>query len=93
MIDKPTDAQNESKAHAAVGRAIAAGSAVRETSQRAGRAIGSGCTTVFIGVLAFGLIMSSTPWWFKLLGLAAGAGIYAVIGALRRRASAFKSKR
>ncbi len=88
MITKPTNSETESKAHVAVGRAMAAGGVARDTSRPVGRAAGAFYLKLFLAVIAFGLIMSSTPWWFKLAGLAVLAAIFALARARTARASA-----
>ncbi len=87
MISKPRISETGSPAHVAVGRAMAAGGAVRDTSRRAGRVAAMFYTKIFLGVMAFGLIMSSTPWWFKLAGIAILTGIFALVRTRMVRAS------
>ena len=41
--------------------------------------VSSGCLMLFLVMMAFGLLTSGTPWWFKLPGLALfGGAIYLV---------------
>jgi hypothetical protein len=79
MIRKPFGAQRESRAHVAVGRAIDVGSAAGKSAQQGARMLNSGCLMLFLLMMAFGLLTSATPWWFKLPGLALfGGAIYLV---------------
>jgi hypothetical protein len=87
MIRKPSSAERESKAHATVGRAMEIGGEVREASARAGRAAGMLYFKIFLGLMAFGLLTSSTPLWFKALLFALGFGVYRLIQAYRARFS------
>jgi hypothetical protein len=79
MIQKPPGAERESKAHAAVGRAIEIGGDVKEASRKGGRMVAKGYLLWFGVMMGFGLIMSSTPWWFKALLLALGYGGYRLL--------------
>jgi hypothetical protein len=86
MIRKPPGAERESTAHAAVGRAVEIGGEVRDVSRRTSQLVGKGCLFLwFLPMMAFGLLMSDTPWWFKLLLLAVGYGIYRLIKAVAVR--------
>ena len=71
MIQKPKESELESKAHAAVGRAIELGGDVKDASKKGGRMLAKGYLIFFAVIMAFGLLMSDTPIWFKaiLLGL------------------------
>ncbi len=86
MIRKPPGAERESTAHAAVGRAIDIGGEVRDVSRKGGQLLSKGCL-VYLGLaMAFGLIMSSTPIWFKALLLALGYGAYRLFKAAAKSA-------
>lgn len=85
MIRKPPGAEQESKAHAAVGRAIEIGGDVRDASKKGGQLLGKGCGIYLAVVMAFGLLMSSTPLWFKALVLALGYGAYRLLKAAAGR--------
>jgi hypothetical protein len=87
MIRKPTSAERESRAHASVGRAMEIGGDVRDVSRRAARAAGALYLKLFLLMMAFGLIVSGTPIWFKALVLAMGYGIYRLIKAYQGRIS------
>jgi hypothetical protein len=87
MIRKPSSAEQESRAHATVGRAMDIGGELRDVSVQAGRAAGALYVKIFIGLMAFGLVTSSTPLWFKALLLALGYGVYRLIKAYRARFS------
>ena len=85
MIRKPPGAEQESKTHATVGRAIEIGGEVRDATQKGGQLLSRGCMIYLAAAMAFGLIMSGTPLWFKALGLALGYGAYRLIKAAGRR--------
>ena len=85
MIQKPPGAERESTAHAAVGRAIELGGEVREVSRQGSQLLGKGCTIYLAIAMSFGLLMSSTPIWFKALLFGLGYGIYRLIKAARER--------
>lgn len=85
MIRKPPGAEQESKAHAAVGRAIEIGGDVRDASKKGGRILGKGCGIYLVVVMAFGLLMSNTPWWFKGLVLLLGYGAYRLVRSAAKR--------
>jgi hypothetical protein len=85
MIRKPPGSERESTAHAAVGKAIEIGGEVRETAQKGGQLLGKGCAIYFAIAMAFGLLMSDTPIWFKALLLALGYGAYRLARTLTRR--------
>lgn len=87
MIRKPQGDERESKARAAVGRAIEIGGEVRDVSRRGGQALSIGCIYYLLAIMAFGLVMSSTPWWFKAIGLALFFGAWRLFRAynIRRR--------
>jgi hypothetical protein len=85
MIRKPAGAERESGAHAAVGRAIEIGGEVGEAAQKGGQLLGKGCALYFAIAMAFGLLMSNTPIWFKALLLLLGFGAYRLIKAVRER--------
>ena len=87
MIRKPSSAEQESRTHATVGRAMEIGGEVRDVSVRAGRAAGMLYFKILLGLMAFGLLTSSTPLWFKALLLAMGYGIYRLVKAYRARFS------
>ena len=77
MIRKPSGTQRETRAHAAVGRAMDAGTSAGKGVQQGARMANSGCLMLFLLMMAFGLLTSGTPWWFKLPGLALfGGAIY-----------------
>ena len=85
MIRKPPGAERESTAHAAVGRAIDIGSEVGEAAQKGGQLLGKGCALYLCIAMAFGLLVSSTPIWFKALLLALGYGGYRLFKAASAR--------
>jgi hypothetical protein len=86
MIRKPPGAERESKAHAAVGRAIEIGGDVRDVSNKAGLLLSKGCLLIyFVPMMAFGVLTSETPWWFKGLLLALGYGVYRLLRAAAAR--------
>ena len=85
MIRKPPGAEQESKAHAAVGRAIEFGAEAKEVTQKGGQLLSKGCMIYLAAAMAFGLIMSSTPLWFKALVLALGYGGYRLVKAAGKR--------
>ena len=86
MIQKPPGAERESSAHAAVGRAIELGGEVRDVSRKGSQLLGKGCLWIyFLPMMAFGVLMSDTPIWFKALLFALGYGIYRLIKAARDR--------
>ena len=85
MIRKPPGAEQESKAHAAVGKAIEIGGEVKEATQKGSQLLGKGCA-LYLGIaMAFGLLLSSTPLWFKALVLALGYGAYRLIKAAAKQ--------
>ena len=84
MIRKPPGAESESKAHAAVGRAIEIGGEVRDVSRKGGQLLSAGCAYYFIGIMAFGLLMSGTPIWFKAIGLGLFYGAFRLVRARNR---------
>lgn len=84
MIRKPGSSERRSTAHEAVGRAIDLGGEARQVSKQAAKVAGNGCAIYFVGIMAFGLLVSGTPWWFKALILALGVGIYQAKKALSR---------
>ena len=54
-----------------------AGAAAGKGVQQGARMLNSGCLMLFLLMMAFGLLTSGTPWWFKLPGLALfGGAIY-----------------
>jgi hypothetical protein len=79
VIRKPEGEERESKAHIAVGRAIETGHQVRVAGWKTAQVGGAGCFTLFLAMMAFGLIMSSTPWWFKAIGLIIFAGAFKLV--------------
>ena len=81
MIRKPPGAEKESTAHAAVGKAIDIGGDVRDATQRGSQLLGKGCAIYLALAMAFGLLTSSTPLWFKGLVLVLGYGAYRLIKA------------
>ena len=85
MIQKPPGAERESSAHAAVGRAIEIGGEVRDVSRKGSQLLGKGCAIYFGLAMAFGLIISNTPVWFKAMMLALGYGGYRLIKAAAAR--------
>jgi hypothetical protein len=84
MIHKPRGAERESRAHVAVGRAIEIGEDVRDASRKTGRMLGVGYVYFFMAMMAFGLITSSTPIWFKAIGLALFYGAFRAVRARGR---------
>ena len=85
MIRKPPGAERESKAHAAVGKAIEIGGEVGQAARTGGRLLNKGCL-IYLGIaMAFGLLVSSTPLWFKALVLALAYGAYRLVKAVVRR--------
>ena len=70
MIRKPPGAEQESRTHAAVGRAMDVGAAAGRSAQDGAQMVNSGCLMLFLVMMAFGLLTSGTPWWFKLPCLA-----------------------
>lgn len=86
MIRKPANLERESRAHAAVGRAMEVGNAVGKEAQHASQALRSGFLILFLGMMAFGLLTSGTPWWFKLPGIVLFCG--AIQWVRKRRATA-----
>ena len=81
MIRKPPGSERESTAHAAVGKAIEIGGEVGEAAQKGQQLLSKGCL-IYIGIaMAFGLLVSSTPLWFKGLVLLLGYGAYRLIKA------------
>jgi hypothetical protein len=85
MIRKPPGSEQESKTHAAVGRAIEVGGEVRDASRKGGQLLGKGCF-VYLGIaMGIGVLVSSTPLWFKALLLALGYGGYRLVKAAGAR--------
>jgi hypothetical protein len=87
MIRKPARLERETRAHATVGRAMEVGRAAGEAAQRGSRALGSGVLILWLVLMAFGLLTSGTPWWFKLIGLAL---IYGAIRLVRKHRQAVR---
>ena len=88
MIQKPPGAdQEESRAHAAVGDAIRIGGQARDVARKSGRMVAIGYLYWFLGMMVFGLLVSSTPFWFKGIGLLIFAGIFHVARNVRRAMS------
>jgi hypothetical protein len=86
MIRKPPGAEQESRAHAAVGRAIEVGGEVREAANKGGLLLSKGCLLIyFVPMMIFGVVTSDTPIWFKALLLALGYGAYRLFRTLTRR--------
>ena len=85
MIRKPPGSERESSAHAAVGKAIEIGGEVGEAAQKGGQLLGKGCALYFAIAMAFGLLLSDTPIWFKALLLLLGYGAYRLIKAASKR--------
>jgi hypothetical protein len=85
MIRKPPGTERESKAHEAVGRAIEIGGEVKEATQKGSQLLGKGCAIYFAIAMAFGLLVSNTPLWFKALLFALGYGAYRLIKAASKR--------
>ena len=81
MIRKPPGSERESTAHAAVGKAIEIGGEVGEAAQKGQRLLSKGCLIYFAIAMAFGLLVSDTPIWFKGLVLLVGYGAYRLIKA------------
>ena len=81
MIRKPPGGERESKAHEVVGRAIEIGGEVRDASKKGSQLLGKGCFLYLAIAMAFGLLMSSTPLWFKLLVAALAYGGYRLVKA------------
>jgi hypothetical protein len=65
VIVKPTGPQEEDRLHNAVGTALAAGAKVGSAGKKAGRVSARVILYYFIGVMMFGLLLSSVPTWFK----------------------------
>lgn len=80
MIQKPPGAgrEEESRAHAAVGEAIRVGGKALDAGDKGIRVVRVGCIYWFLGIMAFGLVTSSTPFWFKAIGLLIFAGLFYV---------------
>ena len=76
MIRKPEGDERESKAHVAVGRAIEVGAELRNAGRHSARVGAFGCSALGLAMMAFGLLMSSTPLWFKTLGLILFGGAF-----------------
>ena len=85
MIRKPPGSERESSAHAAVGKAIEIGGEVGEAAQKGQQLLGKGCALYLAIAMAFGLLVSDTPIWFKALLLMLGYGAYRLIKAASRR--------
>ena len=85
MIRKPDGAEQESAAHEAVGKAIRIGGEVRDVGDKGVRVVRIGCIYWLLGIMAFGLITSSTPLWFKGLGLLIFAGLFSLAKKWARR--------
>lgn len=85
MIRKPPGSERESTAHAAVGKAMEIGGEVGEAAQKGSKLIGKGCTLYLAIAMAFGLLMSDTPIWFKALLLLLGYGGYRLFKAAAKR--------
>ena len=85
MIRKPPGAERESTTHAAVGRAIEIGGEVRDASRKGSQLLSKGCL-IYLGLaMAFGLLMSSTPIWFKAAVAALAYGGYRLVKAIGQR--------
>jgi hypothetical protein len=87
MIRKPPGSayERESVGHAAVARAAQIGEEVRTGARRTGYAVSGTFMVLWLGMMAFGLLMSGTPAWFKLPGL---IGFGALIRYVHRRTKA-----
>ena len=85
MIRKPPGGEQESRAHAAVGRALEIGEEFRDASQKGSRLLSKGCGIDLAIAMAFGLLMSDTPLWFKALLFMLGYGAYRLIKAASQR--------
>jgi hypothetical protein len=85
MIRKPPGSERETTAHAAVGKAIEIGGEVGEAAQKGQRLLSKGCLIYFAIAMAFGLLLSDTPIWFKGLVLVLGYGAYRLIKAAGKR--------
>ena len=85
MIRKPPGAEQESRTHAAVGRAMEVGGEVKEAAQRSQQLLSKGCLIYLAIAMAFGLLLSDTPLWFKALLLMLGYGGYRLIKTASRR--------
>ena len=85
MIRKPIAAERESRAHATVGRAIESGGEVRIHAASAAGTFGAVYLLGFLGMMALGLLMSSTPLWFKAIGIAGFYGLYRLFRSFRRK--------
>lgn len=73
MIQKPPGAdreEEESRAHAAVGKAIDVLPEIREATKQTARVAGGCYGTWLLALAPIFVLISSTPWWFKLLCLA-----------------------
>jgi hypothetical protein len=84
MIVKPSEQEQESRAHAVVGEALRVGGEVRRAGRRGAMATGSMALRIWLALAAFGLLVSSTPLWFKLLGLIVFAIGYRLLRNRRR---------
>lgn len=87
MIEKPTKPDDTSKAREAIGRVLAAGATASDATRRTWRGLASGCLTLWLAIMGFGLVMSSAPWLGKMVGLILIAGIFALIRMTHRGAS------
>ena len=85
MIRKPAGSERESKTHAAVGRAMEVGGEVKDAAQKGQRLLNKGCLIYLAIAMAFGLLLSDTPLWFKALLLLLGYGGYRLIKAAGQR--------
>ncbi len=85
MIRKPPGSERESKAHEAVGRAIEIGGEVRDATQKGSQLLGKGCFLYLAIAMAFGLLMSDTPLWFKALVAGLAYGAYRLFKAAQQR--------
>ena len=87
MIQKPSGAERESRAHEAVGDGIRMGGQARDVARKGGRMVAIVYLYWFLGMMVFGLLVSSTPFWFKAIGLLIFAGIFYAARSVRRAVS------
>lgn len=78
MIRKPSGADQEDRLHAAVGSVIQTGAEVRAVGRKAGRVGAKIYLYYFVGMMGFGLLVSSTPIWFKLILFGGGYWLFKV---------------
>ncbi|MEO6256354.1 MAG: hypothetical protein ABIO69_06060 [Sphingomicrobium sp.] len=76
MIRKPSGEQQEDRLHAAVGSVIETGAQVRAAGRTARKAGSKVVLYYLFGMMGFGLLMSSTPIWFKAVLGGLGYGLF-----------------